>query len=191
MPTGDLWYFEHFARPYAWFMPRADPAPLRRGLELARGPVERLVDLAGGTGRAAGAVEASERLVVDAAAGMLRRVPADIGAVRGDARTIPLEADTADAVLVVDALHHLPDPDAVFADVLRVLRPGGVLVVREFDRGTVRGRLLAALEHLVGMQSTFFTADELAERLEATGYEAAVVDRGFACTVAGVKPGGP
>lgn len=191
MTAGDLWYFERFARPYAWFMPRADSAPLCRGLERAQRPVGRLVDLAGGTGRAASAVAVPHRLVVDAAAGMLRRVPAEISAVRGDARAIPLADETADAVVIVDALHHLPDPDRVFEEVHRVLRPGGVLVVREFDRGTVRGRLLAAAEHLVGMQSTFFTASALADRLEAAGYEATVIDRGFACTVAGVKPGGP
>lgn len=191
MPSGDLWFFERFARPYELFMPPADPAVVERALGLARRPVDRVVDVAGGPGRAARAVDAPERVVVDAAAGMLRRVPHGMAAVRGDASRLPLRSEAADAVLVVDALHHLPRTDAVVSEAERVLRPGGVLVIREFDRGTLRGRFLAVGERLIGFDSTFFTADELAERLADAGFEAHVTDRGFDCTVVGVKPGSP
>lgn len=189
MPTGDLWFFERFARPYELFVPRADREPLERALSLARWPVRRVVDVAGGPGRAVRSLDAPERIVVDAAGGMLRRVPADVDAVRGDAARLPLRGGSVDAALVVDALHHLPHVDAVIAEARRVLRAGGVLVVREFDRDTVRGRLAEAAEHLVGFESTFYTADELAGRLSAGGFDARVTDRGFACTVVGVKPG--
>lgn len=191
MPSGDLWFFERFARPYELSMPRADPEPLRRGLSLARRPVDRVVDVAGGTGRAIRAVEAPERVVVDAAAGMLGAVPGGIVPVRGDASKLPLRPTTVDAVLIVDALHHLPRTDAVVDEAMRVLRPGGVLVVREFDGGTLRGRLVEFVEHAVGFDSTFFTADELAQRLEGAGFDARVTDRGFGCTVVGLKPGTP
>lgn len=191
MAEGDLWFFERFARPYAWFMPRAAPAPLERGLAAARRPVERVVDLGGGPGRAAAMIEAPDRLVIDAAGGMVRRVPAGIGAVQGDARAVPLRDDTVDAVLIVDALHHLPDRGVVIDEVRRILRPGGVVVVRDFDRETLRGRLVEAVEHLVGFESTFLTAEELADRLEAAGFDARVTDHGFACTVVGTKPGSP
>lgn len=39
------------------------------------------------------------------------------------------ERDSADAVLLELALHRSPDPQALLADVRRVLRPGGTLVV--------------------------------------------------------------
>lgn len=191
MTEGDLWFFDRFARPYAWFMPKAALEPLEHGLAAARRPIERVVDLAGGQGRGAAMIEAPDRLVIDAAGGMVRRVPAGIGAVQGDARAVPLRDETADAVLIVDALHHLPAPEVVLDEVLRVLRPGGVVVVREFDRGTLRGRLVEAIEHLVGFESTFFTADELATRLDAAGFDARVTDLGFTCTVVGTKPGSP
>ena len=191
MPSGDRWFFERFARPYELIMPPADPAPLRRALSQAKRPIERVVDVAGGPGRAVRAIDAPERVVVDGAAGMVRQVPDGIAAVQGDASRLPLRSEAADAVLVVDALHHLPRTDAVVSEAVRVLRPGGVLVIREFDRGTLRGRFLAVGEHLVGFDSTFFTADELAERLSDAGFEAHVADRGFDCTVVGVKPGSP
>lgn len=188
---GDLWFFERFAGAYELFMPRAGSEPLERGLSLARRPVDRVVDVAGGTGRAARAVDVPERVVVDAAGGMLRAVPDGLEPVRGDASRLPLRHGSVDAVLVVDALHHLRRADAVVDEAMRVLRPGGVLVVREFDRGTLRGRLVEAVEHVVGFDSAFFTADELARRLDDAGFEVRVTDRGFGCTVVGVKPGGP
>lgn len=189
MPGGDLWFFERFARPYRLLMPRADPQPIARALSLARRPVDRVVDVAGGTGRAVRAIDAPDRLVVDAAGGMLREVPGGIEPVRGDATRLPLRDETADAVLIADALHHLPRTDSVVDEAMRVLRPGGALVVREFDRGTVRGRLVEATEHVVGFESAFFTADGLARLLGDAGFESHVTDRGFACTVVGVKPG--
>jgi demethylmenaquinone methyltransferase/2-methoxy-6-polyprenyl-1,4-benzoquinol methylase len=136
-------------------------------------------------------IDAPDRLVVDAAAGRLQRVPAGIDAVQADATGVPLRYGTVDAVLIVDGLHHLPDTAMVLEEAQRLLGPGAVLVVREFDRGTLRGRLLATLEHLVGMRSRFYTAEELAKRFEAAGLEATVIDRGVACTVVGVKPGAP
>lgn len=50
------------------------------------------------------------------------------GAVRGSPAAIPLRDNSVDAVLVVLALPRLSDLDGVFAEVRRVLVPGGSLV---------------------------------------------------------------
>lgn len=189
MPPGDRWFFERVARVYDLVMPRADAAAIREGLALADGPVERVLDIGGGTGRAARAVDAPERVVIDATPGMLRRVPPGIGRVLGSATTLPVGEGAADAVVIVDALHHLPRHHRVLAEAYRVLRPGGALVVREFNRATIRGRLLEAAEHAIRMESTFRTADALHARLSVAGFESvSVLDGGFSCTVAGRKP---
>lgn len=189
MPAGDRWFFERFARPYALLMPRADAEPLERALAAADRPVERVVDVAGGTGRGVAALEVPDRLVVDAAAGMLRRVPPGMAAIGGDAARLPLRSDAVDAVLVVDALHHLPDAEAALSEARRVLRPGGVVVVPEFDPETVRGRLVEVVEHAVGFESTFRPVGAIADLVGAAGFDAVVTDRGFSCTVVGVVPG--
>lgn len=191
MPSGDRWFFHRVARVYDRLMPPAAPGPLRDGLALADGSVERVLDVGGGTGRAVQAVDASDRVVVDATPAMLRRVPPALGRVLGSAPALPVADNAVDAVLIVDALHHLPTPDRVLREAYRVLRPGGVLVVREFDRGTVRGRLLELAEHAIRMDSAFLTAGGLSDRLAAAGFEARVLDDGFSCTVVGRKPGGP
>jgi len=185
---GDVAYFERFARQYERFMPATDERALRAGLALAERDIERVVDVGGGTGRAVRAIDVPERIVVDAAHGMLgeaRRLGLD--GVRADGASLPFADGTIDAVFIVDALHHVADRTGALAEASRVLRPGGVLVCLEFDRATLRGRALVAIEHLVGFDSEFFTPEELAAGVENAGLDAAVPSRGFGYTVAGVK----
>lgn len=191
MAPGDRWFFDRVARVYDLLMPPARSAPLRAGLAMADGPLEIVLDVGGGTGRGARAVDAPQRVVVDLSGGMLARVPPPLAAVRGDARALPVADGAADAVTVVDAFHHLPDQATVVAEAYRVLRPGGVLVVRDFNRATLRGRALEAAEHAIRMRSTFRSAADLEALLDAAGFEAERLHEGFACTVVGRKPRRP
>jgi SAM-dependent methyltransferase len=47
----------------------------------------------------------------------------------GDAASLPVPDRSADAVLLLDVLEHLADPECAVAEAHRVLRPGGVVVV--------------------------------------------------------------
>jgi Methylase involved in ubiquinone/menaquinone biosynthesis len=120
---------------------------------------------------------------------MLRRARTARGlsAVAGDAGALPVGDAAVDAVVIVDAFHHLPDQTATIREAARVLAPGGVLVVREFDPTHPLGRVLVAGEHAVGMGSRFLSPDDLATDLTAAGFESSVVDRGFGYTVVGVR----
>ncbi|WP_272904892.1 class I SAM-dependent methyltransferase [Halobacterium rubrum] len=172
-------------------MPAADPADLTPALALADRPVERVLDLGGGTGRVARAL-GGDAVVADASRGMLEEAHEDgLETLQTDVRQLAVADESVDVVVVVDALHHFPARSTAVAEAARALRPGGVLVVRDFAPGTIRGRLLAAGEHLFGMGSRFDTADECAQRLDEAGLDARVLDEGFAFTVAGVKPGAP
>jgi SAM-dependent methyltransferase len=46
-----------------------------------------------------------------------------------DARRLPFDDNTFDAVTCLEALEFTPDPHAVLVELVRVLRPGGVLLV--------------------------------------------------------------
>jgi len=186
MDAGDVALFERFAPVYDLVMPSADRATLERGLARAERRIERVVDVGGGTGRGVRALDVAERVVVDPAAGMGRRAREHgLDVVRGDGAHLPLSGESVDAVLVVDALHHIRDQHGALSEAFRVLRPGGVVVVREFDPTTLLGRVLVASEHLVGFDSTFHPPERLRETLADAGFDAAVLERRFGYTVAG------
>lgn len=184
----DVTFFERTAPLHDLVTPPADAGALRAGLAFAEREVSRALDVGGGTGRAARALPEVDVTVVDAAAGMLRGARRrGVAGVRGDATRLPICDASVDAVLALDALHHFPDQGGALAEARRVLRPGGVLVVREFDRSTLRGRATAFAEHLIGFESRFFTPDELAAAIGRAGLDPAVPERGFGFTAVGVK----
>jgi demethylmenaquinone methyltransferase/2-methoxy-6-polyprenyl-1,4-benzoquinol methylase len=183
----DVPYFDHFAPIYDLLLPETDHAPLDAGLGLADGRVDRVLDLGGGTGRAARAV-GPDTVIFDASEPMLARATSNgHPTIRGDVRALPIAAESVDAVVSVDAIHHLPDVPGVLAEVHRVLRPGGVFVVRDFDPTTVRGRGLVFAEHLVGFESTFFSVEDLAERFADAGLDPTILESGFVYTIVGEK----
>lgn len=187
---GDTRFFDRLARLYDLGMPRARRRHLDVGLSMAERPVGRVLDVGGGTGRATVELDVAERVVVDAARGMVARArDRGLDAVQGDARRLPVADESTDAVTVVDAFHHLPEQRRVLREAWRVLAPGGVLVIRDFDPDTLLGRGLELAEDAVGFGSTFTGPDDLARALDDVGFRSSVPDRGFGYTVAGVKPG--
>lgn len=48
--------------------------------------------------------------------------------------TLPLDSETFDAVLIAVSVQYLQYPEAVFAEIQRVLRPGGVVIVSFSNR---------------------------------------------------------
>ena len=61
MAVGDVATFDRFARAYDLLMPSARRSKLDAALARAERPVERLVDVGGGPGRAARATDADCR----------------------------------------------------------------------------------------------------------------------------------
>lgn len=189
MGIGDVRQFDRLAPVYGRIMTELDPSTIEHGLSLAGRPIEVLLDVGGGTGRSVRAVDATRRIVVDPADGMLRQIShAEIEVARAGGARLPFSAESVDAVLVVDALHHIADQRGVVTDAHRVLRSGGVLVVVDFDPGSMRGRLLAVFERLIGFESTLLAPSTFRAMLAQSGFDPSTVSSGFTYTIVGSKP---
>lgn len=111
-------------------------AAVHQALDLRPGEV--VLDLAAGTGTSSEPfAEAGARTVpCDFSLGMLRvghqRRP-DLGFVAGDATRLPFADGAFDAVTISFGLRNVADPQAALAELLRVTRHGGRLVVCEFS----------------------------------------------------------
>lgn len=91
----------------------------------------------------------------------------------GDGAHLPLGEDSVDLVWCLHVLHHLPAPGQVLAEVRRVLRPGGALVLAESveDNPLLRlGRRAHASWDGVGIHARF-TADGLLADVAAAGLD--------------------
>ena len=50
----------------------------------------------------------------------------------GDSENMPFENESFDVLICANSFHHYPDPQEFFNEVKRVLRPNGVLVLRDY-----------------------------------------------------------
>lgn len=99
---------------------------------------ERVLDLAAGTGTSSEPMERDGAFVVpcDFSVGMLgrgKRLRPELPFVGGDALALPFADQSFDAVTISFGLRNLVDPRAGLAELLRVTRPGGRVVVCEFS----------------------------------------------------------
>lgn len=188
---GDVRFFDRVSRLYDLLMPSASVAEFRDAFAFADRPIEGVLDLAGGSGRVAEALEGAgyDPLVADFSRAMLRQTrDRGVETVQSDAGMLPFPDSMFDAVVVVDAYHHLPEQRAALAEAARVVAPGGVVVIRDFDPSTILGRGVAVGESLLGMGSRFADADSAAASLTRAGLHSRVLSRGTVYSVAGRKP---
>jgi demethylmenaquinone methyltransferase/2-methoxy-6-polyprenyl-1,4-benzoquinol methylase len=166
--------FDHF-NFLAPFYERVIPTPdVSRLSELLALPVAgRLLDAGGGTGRVSSQLRpmVDQLVVTDASYGMLDQARAknDLSLSMAHAETLPFADGAFERVLVVDAMHHFCDQKQAIADLLRVLKKGGTLVIEEPDLNAFRVKLIAVAEKLALMRSHFYYPAEIKAMAEAQG----------------------
>lgn len=89
-----------------------------------------------------------------------------VGFIKADAQRLPLRDNTVDAVISTAVLQLVPDPTAALAEMARVLRPGGRLVIVV---PTV-GRFAQLWQMLPSVGAHVFGDDEIADILEDNGF---------------------
>lgn len=129
------------------------------------------------------------------------RGEARLGFVRGDAERLPLTANSVNVVISSLSMHHWTSPSEALREILRVLAPGGRMVILDLRRdcprwmyyGFVIGQWLflplaiRRTNGAVGSIWASYTADELETLLTEAGSPSGTVESRFgwllACTV--------
>jgi ArsR family transcriptional regulator len=123
------------------------------------------------------AIDRAPDVLTRARALAARRKVTNIAWKRGELERVPLKDESADVVLLSQALHHAADPPRALAEAFRVLRRGGRLLVldlREHDQPWVKRKL--------GDIWLGFSPDTLGGLLRHTGFSDVVVRVGARTT---------
>ncbi len=170
-------HFDILASFYERVIPSPDPVELTELLRLPTGGL--MLDAGGGTGRVSAALRGlvGTLVVSDLSHNMLRQASAKgiLEPVRAHAERLPFPDQTFDRILVVDALHHFCDQRDAIGDLLRVLRPGGRLVIEEPDCTRFAVKLVALAEKLALMRSTFHTPEAIGGMIAHRGFSPKIV----------------
>lgn len=102
-------------------------------------PGERILDLAAGTGTSSAALARSgaEVIAADFSPGMIevgRKKHPGIEFVQADGMALPFADDEFDVATISFGLRNIEDPKKALAEMYRVLKPGGRLLICEFSK---------------------------------------------------------
>ena len=139
------------ARSLALLRPFVAGTELGDVLDLACGTANLLprLDAWGGVVRSYTGVDVSREMLRAAQRKLaVSSIPATLEA--ADAATLPFSGASFDTVVSASALHDFPAPERALAEVRRVLRPGGRLLLLDWSRGRPTMRALNVVLRLTG-----------------------------------------
>ena len=161
------WATPWFVREARRWTPQ-DARAIASRLSVALTDGGNVLDVGGGTGQLAGLLARAascEVTVLDASAAMLRHASGTPGVapVLGDASAMPFHDAASDAVIALDALHHMSRQSDIAREMARVLRPGGIVFVAEPDPRARAVRLSRLLERMLGEPGSMLTPEAIVE----------------------------
>jgi ubiquinone/menaquinone biosynthesis C-methylase UbiE len=156
-------HFSILAPYYDYLISPPDTGKLKQILDIKSD--SWVLDVGGGTGRVASRLDGDSKgvFILDISLSMLKQSKEKNGVipVHSSVNNLPFSDNSIDRIIVVDALHHFEHPGLACKELIRILKPGGRLVIEEFDKNTWVVKLLALAEKIMLMTSCFFTPDEI------------------------------
>lgn len=157
---------DHFGWIAPYYDRLASPPDAVQWRELLRLPASgRLLDAGGGTGRLSTplAMDVDQVILADPSWKMAEQAHQKgvIVSMVGEAESLPFASGSFSRVMMVDAFHHVRDQALVAQELLRVLQPGGRLVIVEPDIHRWGVKAVAVMEKVLLMRSHFMTGQEI------------------------------
>ncbi len=179
---------DHFSLIAPLYDRVAKPPDAEHLRNLARLPVEgRLLDVGGGTGRISFALKSwvTGVVVADSSFGMLAQAKMKEGLtpVGANAEQLPFPGESFERVIMVDALHHVWDYHWTLAELWRVLKPGGRIMIEEPDIRALATKIMALFEKLALMRSHVISPIRIKGQFAFPEARAKVTRVGMSCWV--------
>ena len=173
-------HFDLIAPIYDLFIRKPNLEKLHNLLKL---PTEGwLLDAGGGTGRASSLLRdrTGGVIICDLSRPMLKQAQKRryLRPILAPVECLPFPMASIERILVVDAFHHFREPKLAIKELLRVLKPGGRLVIEEQDIRRFPIKLVALAEKFLLMQSRFFSSAEITEMIRFHGLPVQVIKDG-------------
>ena len=130
---------------------------------------DKILDIGGGTGAFLEKILEKEPYVqvylMDSSKKMVSKSIIN-SIVLGKACKNPFDSNTFDYVLCTDALHHFENKKESIIEMMRVLKPGGTIIIFDMNADSPVTRLIKFGEKLLGEPSSFFTPEELSNSFD-------------------------
>lgn len=185
--------FNHLGWVFNYFGPIIYPRKIRDSLCIFVKSLKRsasILDLGAGTGVMSEFAYAYRDdlkfTAVDPAEGMLAYSAEYIKTHKAYAEALPFDADSFEAILIGEALHHFDDVEKSLEEIVRVLKHEGKVFIYDFDSSTMMGNTLCRVERLFGEPGNFFVPGRLKKLLENYGFSVEVNHFGWRYTISAV-----
>ncbi len=143
-------------------------------------PDDVICDIGAGTGQLSRLLPAENKLIlVDSSDRMLKKARKKVAnqakIVISRAQNLSLEDNSCDLVFCIDALHHFERTGSALAEMKRIVRNNGAIVILEFDPANLKTRIMQWLEELAGEPGCFYSPDKLAAFFKKFGCNTEIV----------------
>ena len=188
MPNNKL--FDKLAPLYDRVIGVRDPDILINLLDL---PIKgSLLDAGGGTGRVSLSLKdhVGQLIISDLSRSMISEAQSKghDQLVQTSVTENPFPNNHFDRIIVIDALHHFPSQAETVKELIRMLKPGGLLLIEEPDINRLAAKLVAIAEKLAMMGSHIHSPEEIKAMIESNGVNARIIsDNSFSTYIIAEK----